>query len=75
MKVIAKLRCDNIENLQQQEEKSIRLSAVTTGSEENKSFSRWTPSASVSIIISNETDASEFFQAGKEYYLTFEEAK
>ena len=74
MKIIAKLRCDNVENLQQQEEKSICLSAVTSGSEENKSFSRWTPSANLSMIVSNETAAGEFFQPGKEYYLTFEEA-
>jgi len=74
MKVKAKLVCVSVTELTQQEEKFVKLAAVVSGSEENKSFSRWTPSANLEMIISNETPAGELFVAGKEYYLTFEEA-
>lgn len=46
------------------------LSAVVNDSEENKSFSIYTPSASVKIHITN-PDALDFFEAGKEYVATF----
>jgi hypothetical protein len=48
----------------------IRLGAVTSGSEENKSFSKATPSASVDIAIDN-PGAQNQFQQGKEYYVDF----
>jgi len=57
------------------EQKNVNFQAVTTGSEENKSFSRWTPSASVQMCISNETTAGDFFEQGKEYYLDFTAAE
>jgi hypothetical protein len=44
------------------------LSPVTSGSEENKSFSRWTPSGKLDMQITN-PGAQGFFQPGKEYYL------
>lgn len=75
VRVIAKMVCSSVEELTQQEEKLIKLEAVVSGSEENKSFSRWTPSAHLEIIISNETTAGDYFEQGKEYSLTFEKAK
>lgn len=74
-KVIAKLVCNSIEELPSQNEKRIKLSAVVSGSEENKSFSRWTPTANLEMIISNETPAGDYFEQGKEYFLTFEKAE
>lgn len=71
MGVLAKLKCDSVTDTFN-DQKVIKLSAVTTGSEENKSFSRWTPSANLEMIISNETTAGEYFEPGKEYLLTFE---
>jgi len=47
------------------------LSAVTNSSEENKTFSIYTPNASVKIHITN-PDALDFFEAGKEYVCMFE---
>lgn len=48
------------------------LSAVVSDSEENKTFSIYTPSASVKIHITN-PDALGFFKAGKEYVCEFKE--
>jgi len=50
--------------------KEANLSAVTATSEENKSFSIYTPSASLKIHITN-PDALDFFEAGSEYVATF----
>jgi len=47
------------------------LSAVTNDSPENKTFSIYTPNASLKIHITN-PDALDFFQAGQEYICTFE---
>ena len=75
LKVKAKMVCSSVEELVQQEEKMVKLRAVVSGSEENKSFSRWTPTANLEMIISNETSAGDYFEPGKEYYLTFEKAE
>ena len=48
----------------------VKLWAVTSGSEENKSFATATPSASVSMSIDNPS-AQGKFQKGKEYYVDF----
>lgn len=71
MSIKAKFFCSNV--VPYAEGKQAQLSAVTSGSEENKSFSKYTPSGQLSINISNETEASNFFEVGKEYYLTFDE--
>lgn len=49
------------------------LSAVTSNSEENKTFSIYTPNASVKIHITN-PDALKFFEAGEEYICEFRKA-
>jgi len=73
MSVKAKLFCVSSEAISG-EQHVVKLSAVVSGSEENKSFSRWTPSANLEMIISDETPAATFFESGKEYYLQFEKA-
>lgn len=57
------------------EQHQVKLLAVVSGSEENKSFSRWTPSASVELCISDETPAATAFEVGKEYYVDFTPAE
>lgn len=52
--------------------KTARLSAVTGGSDENKSFSRSTPSANLEITVSN-PEVVNFLQPGKNYYIKFSE--
>lgn len=49
------------------------LSAVTNTSEENKTFSIYTPNASVKMHITN-PDALDFFEPGEEYICTFEKS-
>lgn len=50
----------------------VNLSPVTSGSEENKSFSQYTPSAAIQMHITNPA-AIGFFKSGKEYYVEFRE--
>ncbi len=54
--------------------KKAELSAVYGKEGENADFSNGTPSGSLSINISKDTPAAEFFTPQKQYYLTFEEA-
>ncbi len=49
---------------------NIKMSPVISGSEENKSFSIYTPNGSIEMHITN-PDVMGFFEAGKEYYVTF----
>lgn len=50
--------------------KVARLEACTSGSEENKEWSKWTPAGTVEIYITNDP-AAEFFVPGGEVYLQF----
>lgn len=50
------------------------LSAVTNTCEENKTFSIYTPSASVKMHITN-PDALDFFEPGQEYVVEFKKAE
>lgn len=67
----AKFVCETVEPIGDTEQVTMR--AVYGGSDENKSFAAATPSASVSINISN-PGAKGFFQPGKEYFGDFTEA-
>jgi HKD family nuclease len=72
-KIKAKFKCDSVTDFGDQ--KRADLSAVTSGSEENKSFAKFTPSGNLSISIDSETEASNLFQPGKEYLLEFSESE
>jgi hypothetical protein len=54
--------------------KIVDMSPVMTGSEENKSFSTYTPSGKISLTITN-PEAFNQFEPTKEYYITFEKAE
>lgn len=70
--IIAKLRCDMVDNRNKGVE-TVHLNAVTDGSEENKSFAAATPAAHVELTISN-PDAIGAFKQGAEYLVRFDEA-
>lgn len=53
--------------------KEANLSAVVNDSEENKTFSIYTPNASLKIHITN-PEALDFFEAGQEYICEFRKA-
>ncbi|WP_035647304.1 hypothetical protein [Flavobacterium sp. ASV13] len=74
-KVRAKFVCTGVQDNPDYQSKSISLSPVINGSEENKSFSKYTPSGNINLNISYETEASNYFQDGKEYYVDFDEAE
>ena len=50
--------------------KKVNLTAVNSGSEENKQFFKWTPNAMIELQTVNE-EASKQFEIGKEYYVDF----
>tara|TARA_R110001606_G_scaffold321052_2_gene467899 strand:- start:6508 stop:6885 length:378 start_codon:yes stop_codon:yes gene_type:complete len=66
--VVGVLRNDEYENT------SVDLVPVIDGSEENKSFSKYTPSGQINICVSDETDAVDYFEEGKEYFVKFTKA-
>lgn len=72
MSVKAKFRCYTVVDL------GYALTAcfgAVYGTEgENADYSKSTPAGSLNITVDKETKASEFFQQGKDYYLTFDEA-
>lgn len=53
--------------------KRIELMPVTTGSEENKSFWKYTPSGKIELNLSNEAVVD--FKIGQAYYVDFSEAE
>lgn len=52
----------------------IVLSPVISGSDENKSFYKWTPSGKIELGVVNPNAASQF-EVGKEYYIDFTQAE
>ena len=52
------------------EDGRIKLSPVVSGSEENKSFYKYTPSGTIDLQIVND-EATKQFEVGKEYYVDF----
>ncbi len=62
MAVRAKFRCTSKDG------GTVQFDAVTSGSEENKTWAKYTPSGQLRMQIDNPA-ASDQFEAGKEYYL------
>ena len=55
--------------------KTAKLQPVADGSDENKSFSKYTPSGELRINIDKDTPAADFLKVGKSYYMDFTEAQ
>ena len=78
LKVIAKFRCNSIEWYSPEPDgaRRVKLSPAFPGkdaTEEDKAFWRYTPSGSIDMYIDN-PPASDLFEIGKNYYITFEAA-
>lgn len=69
MSVRAKFKCYS--KTQSVYGESIKMFPVTSGSQENEQFFKWTPSGTLEMGIVN-PDAAKQFEVGKEYYLNFE---
>lgn len=74
-KVRAKFICNGVQDYPENEQKTVSFTPVLSGSDENKSFSKYTPAGNATLCISYETEASNFFEEGKEYYLDFTKAE
>lgn len=72
MTVRAKFKCSSVTRFEHR--KRIHLDVVQNGSEENKQFTKFTPSGNMEITIENDAPAATFFKVGKEYYLDFSAA-
>lgn len=70
-KVRSKFVCTGVKDSTESETKSVSFSPVVNGSDENKSFSKYTPSGQIHLVISYETEASNAFEIGKEYFVDF----
>lgn len=71
MVIKAKFRCDSVMKFVNGE--TVELHPVVSGSDENKEWSKYTPTGTVSMTITTE-GAVNSFVPGKEYYLEFTEA-
>jgi hypothetical protein len=68
MSVRAKFKCQGSVN------GVVTLWPVTDGSEENKTFWKYTPGGQITLTITNPA-AMEQFEVGKEYYVDFTPAE
>jgi hypothetical protein len=71
----AKLRCRSVERLDAgpgQVVENLKLSAVPGDSAENAEWSRWTPTAELSLSISREAVQGRL-SPGKDYLITIQE--
>ena len=71
--LLAKFKVGSVTNFGNQNVEA-NLSAVTNNSDENKTFSMYTPNATVKIHITN-PDVLDFFEAGAEYICEFKKAE
>jgi hypothetical protein len=69
MSVRAKFKVESVTAFEGGNSK-VTLRPVTSGSEENKTFYKWTPSGSIELSAINETAAAEF-TPGAEFYVDF----
>lgn len=74
--VRAKFKCRLVETVGagENESQQVYLDVVTSDSPENKEWSKYTPSGSVHLGITNK-DSFGKFTTGKEYFADFEEVK
>lgn len=71
--VRAKFKCVDKEEVTQGDQPStfnLKFEVVTSGSEENDSFFRWTPSGSIVMSTVNQ-GAADDFEKGSSYYVDF----
>lgn len=73
-KVRAKFSCNKVSNFPNGY-KEAELNAVHSESGENADFANATPSGSLTISISPDVPANNYFTPGKDYYLDFTEVE
>lgn len=73
MSVRAKFKVNSIKQ-QSGAAYSVELFPVTSGSEENHAFYKWTPSGRIELLTIN-ADAAAQFEVDAEYYIDFTRAE
>ncbi len=73
MKIRAKFRCNTVTKTVDGGEQ-VYFAPVTSGSDDNKTWSRYTPSGQLAMTITAEGAVGQFEQ-GKEYFLDFTPAE
>lgn len=63
----AKFQVESV--LQQKGTQVVTARPVMGGSDENKSFSKWTPSGKLEMQITDETPAFDMLKPGQEFYM------
>lgn len=71
--VLAKFKVASVTNFSNSNHQ-VSMSPVTSGSEENKSFSMYSPSGEIKLHITN-PDCLGFFEPASEYYVEFRKAE
>ena len=69
----AKFRVDELNGNEEITEFTVKMSAVTDGSEENQDFNKYTPSGYYEMYVDN-PKAKGFFKEGQEYYFDIKKA-
>lgn len=73
MTILAKFKVGSTTNFGN-DNLEVKMTPVTSGSDENKSFSKYTPTGDIRMHITN-PEVLGFFEAGKEYYVEFRKAE
>ncbi|WP_407732624.1 hypothetical protein ACJJVG_09960 [Pseudocitrobacter faecalis] len=74
MTVRAKFICQSIQKAEDDSYRTIQMSPVIADTEENKSWSNYTPGGLLQMHISNPA-AFEQFEQGKEYFIDIQPAQ
>ncbi|HHA1955694.1 hypothetical protein [Enterobacter ludwigii] len=74
MSVRAKFRCHFIQKADDNSHRTIHMSPVTADTEENKTWSKYTPDGQLTMHVSNPA-AFDQFEQGKEYYIDIQLAQ
>lgn len=70
----SKFQCQNAIHSADSQQTEVSLFPVVDGSEENKSFAKYTPAGNVNLTISDETKAANYFNPGDEFFVDFTRA-
>ena len=70
-RVRAKFWVDSIEQLNEYDNKTIKLSACTSEEGDGKDFTPYTPWGDLQMGITGNVPAAEFFEEGEIYYVEF----
>ena len=74
MTVRAKFFCQSIQKAEDDSYRTINMSPVTADTEENKSWSKYTPGGQLQLVVSNPAAFGQFEQ-GKEYFIDIQPAQ